>query len=407
MARRLLRLMFVWVLVMGLASPVSAQYVVDFDYVPLYAQEQDNWSGPASGQMVMDGYPDPAYRIYYSQGLIWYIINTFNPEPGWDTDPYSLQQTLLALNQPPSGTWSLMTDTVKEDLMFDILYWMNRQEYPTPTLVYEGLRWVVIKGFQTDIEPVYGSDPELQMITIHDPFPTGAGAINTVTGTVWYDTYWQNPINISGTWFGKYVAIVEPPEAQGAVQVEFQIRSGNRDAVISPEQALAYAQYWIQQLNLSAKDPSYISLSDSKLVAYKPILVNEDLKPQVVKSENEQVCYYLLRFAPADVFEKGLVNICVIINAFTGEFEEVTSFGEPIDYLEAREAIQAASRALNTEVVAVKTTPTATVIFTPCDLTYLRAYPFWKVVINDRVIYVEMNGKTHLKFPIVPSSYGK
>jgi len=384
---------------MGLTSPVSGQFVLDFDYVPLYGAEQANWSGPASGQMVMDGYPDPGDRIFYSQGLIWYIINTFSPEPGWDTDPYSMQQTLLALNPPSAGTWSILTDTVKEDLMFDILYWMNRQLYPTPTPVYEGASWVVIKGFQTDVEPTGGSGAILEMITIHDPFPIGQGAIDTMAGTIWYDTYWQNPVSIPGTWENLYVAVVEPPEVEGGIQADMVLRHGNRDYVITPEQALAYAQYWIQQLGLSAKDPSYSSLAGTTLVAYKPILVNEDLKPQVVKSVDEQVCYYLLRYAAGDVFQKGYVSICLIVNAFTGEFEEVTSFGRSITYLDEKGAIDAAARALNTKLDAVTKEPKATVVFTPCDLTYLRAYPFWKVEINNRVVYVEMNGNTHFELP--------
>ena len=408
MARKFLRFVCVFSLVMGLVSPVCAQYEVDLN-VPLYGQEQGNWSGPASGQMVMNGYPDPGDCIYYSQGLIWYIIqgNNLPDEPyEWDTDPVGLQLTLLDLNPPSTGTWSLMTGTVKEDLMFDILYWMNRQEYPTPTLVYEGARWVVIKGFETDIEPVGGSDPVLQFITIHDPFPTGQGATSTMEGTVWYDTYWENPISAPGTWFGQYAAIVEPPEAAGGVQVDMVLRYGDEASVISPEQALLYGEYWIQQLNLSAKEPSYSSLADTTLAAYKPLLVNEEIKPMEVKNANESVCYYLLRYAKEDEFKKGLVNVCVIVNAFTGEFEEVTSFGSPISYIDERKAIELASQAEKIEVAEI-TAAKASVVFTPCDLTYLRAYPFWKVETKDRVVYVEMNGKIHFKLPIVPASYGK
>ena len=412
MVRRLLRFVCLCFVIVGFVSPVGAQFVVDFDYIPLYAQEYDNWSGPASGQMVMNGYPDPADRQLFPQGNIWYLINLFNltGEPfDWDTDPVGLQQTMLSLNPPPAGTWSILTDTVKEDLMFDILYWMNRQEYGTPTLVYEGARWVVIKGFQTDVEPVSGSTPTLEMITIHDPFPTGQGAVDTMTGTVWYDTYWQNPVSAPGTWENQYVAVVEPPGAGGGVQVEIAFRSGNKEYAITPEQALAYAQYWIQQLGLSAKDPSYSSLADTALVAYKPVLVNEVLKPEVVKSVDEQVCYYLLRYAREDVYKKGYVNICVIVNAFTGEFEEVTSFGSPISYLDEKGAIEAATKALNTKETTLNTTirAKATVVFTPCDFTHLRAYPFWKVETNDKVVYVEMNGKTHFTLDTVPTTYGK
>ena len=35
--------------------------------VPLYGQEQYNWCGAASGQMIMNGYPIAAKRLFYPQ----------------------------------------------------------------------------------------------------------------------------------------------------------------------------------------------------------------------------------------------------------------------------------------------------------------------------------------------------
>ena len=45
----------------------------------------------------------------------------------------------------------------RDGLLFSTLYWMNRREFPAPTLVNQGGHWVVIVGWTTDVEPVAGS----------------------------------------------------------------------------------------------------------------------------------------------------------------------------------------------------------------------------------------------------------
>jgi hypothetical protein len=101
-----------------------------------------------------------------------------------------------------------MAYDVKEDLMFQVLYWMNRNSYPVTTLINRGLHWVDVVGYVTDIEPVYGSAPELLEITINDPWPVGVGQVSTIDGPVWYDDQWEFPIDKAGTWYNKYAAVI-------------------------------------------------------------------------------------------------------------------------------------------------------------------------------------------------------
>jgi hypothetical protein len=311
-----------------------------------------------------------------------------------------------------------LTNKDKESLMGDILYWMNILKFPTPALVYEGAHWVAITGFMTDIEPVEGSVPTFQYIRINDPFPTGKGAVNTMTATVWFETYWHSPVNVPGTWDKQYVGLIEPPVAEGALQTKemvFRPRSGNMAHVISSKQALDYAQYWLEQLGPITSSNS--SSTGTAMVAYEPTLVKEDIKPLVEKSLDEQVSYYLVPYTQGDTMNQGGVNMCLIVNAFTGDFEELTSFGSPVNYLDERGAIKAASRALGTNLGAAEgkdakmekviESAKASVIFTPCDFTYLRAYPFWKVETEAGIVYVEMNGNTHFELPTAPAAYGK
>lgn len=393
MVKKAFGFLFVCVFVLGLASPVCGQYVVDLN-VPItgsaYGQEVYNWCGAASAQMVMNGYPDPGDCLYIQQSIIWGVIQDNNlPEPAnWATDPHGLQQALLILNPPPGGTWALMTNPVREELMFDVLYWMNSRHYGVPTLIRRAQHWVVIKGFQTDIAPVSGSNPVLQQITIQDPLPVGVGATTTVTGTIWYSNYWYGPVNAPGTWYGNYVAIIEPPPVPlGKVYAAVENRTGDKAAIISPQQAIAYADYWKKKLKLGKKDPAYALLSDKKARPLDPILVREEINPYLEKEASPY--YYIVPYALGEDVEKKLTRVCVLVNAFTGNFEEVTGHEDYIKYVEKDKALEAVAYALELTMEQMSNAQ-AEVVFTPCYFTYLRSKPFWRIEVNREVRYVEI-----------------
>jgi hypothetical protein len=391
MVKKAFGFMFVCFLVLVLASPVCSQWVVDLN-IPLYGQETSYWCGAASAQMIMDGYPDPNSSCYFTQTVIWTTIqaNNLPGEPAnWATDPHGLQQALLIHCPPPYGTWSLYAKPVREELMFDVLYWMNRQHYGTATLVYRAAHWVVIKGFITDIEPVAGSNPVLQQITIQNPWPPNQGVTSTVTGTVWYSNYWYGPVNAPGTWYGNYVGIIEPPLVEGAVSAPMEIRSGDKKKIISPKKAVKYARHWIKKLDLAAADPAYALLADENAKPLDPILVREEMNPGLAKDATVPY-YYIIPYAMDTEFEKKISRVCVMVNAFTGNFEEVTGYEEPLTYLEKEKAIEAVVRVkeLTTEEAA---NAQAEVVFTPTYFTYLRYKPFWRVEIGNIVSYVEMD----------------
>jgi len=390
MVKKVLRFLSVCFLVFVLASPVWGQYVVDLN-IPLYGQEQSIWCGAASAQMIMNGYPVPGTSCYISQLIIWNTIQDNNlPEPAnWATDPHGLQQALLILCPPPSGTWSLYSKPVREELMFDVLYWMNRQHYGTATLIYRAAHWVVIKAFQTNVEPVAGSNPVLQYITFRDPWPPNVGATTTVTGSVWYSNYWYGPVNAPGTWYGNYVGIIEPPPVPlGKVYAEIESRVG--ETVISPEEAVVYADYWKKELKLGKKDPAYALLwkEKKKAVPLAPILVREELTPGL-EAGAVVPYYYIVPYAREDEAEAGISRVSVLINAFTGKFEEVTGYDEAIRYLKKDKALEAVA---NYKELTMEEMSSAQVeaVFTPCSITYLRSEPFWRISVNNTVTYVEV-----------------
>ena len=95
-----------------------------------------------------------------------------------------------------------------------------------------------------------------------------------------------------------------------------------------------------------------------------------------------------------------LARLCVIVNAYTGKFEEITTFGKPVRYLPEREAIDVVAKALNLKkeemerMLAEKTIKIA-MMFQPSEITHIRAYPFWKITVKERVLYVDQLGKLH------------
>jgi hypothetical protein len=97
-----------------------------------------------------------------------------------------------------------------------------------------------------------------------------------------------------------------------------------------------------------------------------------------------------------------LVRVCVLVNAYTGAFEEVTSFGQPIRYLGREEAIEIVSAALRMERDELGEVQ-AELMFQSGEITHVRTYPFWRVTAADRVIYVDQLGTIYTKLlPSIP-----
>ena len=386
--------------------------------VPLDGQQLCCYCGAASAQMSMDGYPDPLHRVWIAQGPptipnCWDTIqanNSTDPTDvaqGWCTDPIGLRECLRSLNPPPGGTWNIFMNANRDTLLFNVLYWMNRNHYPVPTLINRGGHWVVIVRFISDVEPVLGSTPTLQHITYNDPEPHNVGSIITKTGALWYANEWNGSIIYPGTWQNTYVAVIEPP-VKGKVRVEEVERVGEK--IITPRQAVRFARRWIKELAL-AKRPPYSILQKEGIRNLTPILVREEIKPGMEK-ESKVPFYYIVPFGFERETGAGnvqLARIGVIVNAYTGRFEEIGAFGKPVRYIPEREAINVAAKAMNLTDREIRKMITekqisATMMFQPGEITHIRIYPFWRIAIKEKVLYVDQLGNLYTS--IKPSTPG-
>jgi hypothetical protein len=371
--------------------------------VTLYGQQKCNWCGAATGQMIMNGYPDPAHRLFYTQQTIWNNIQANNSTDatdvaqGWATDPFGLRDAMMILNLPPSGGhWVVFSNSSRDAVMFDILFWMNRNHYPVGVLINQGGHWVALVHFVSDVEPVAGSTPTLQNITKYDPEPHNIGSVSTMTASTWNATDWNGAVMYNGTWLNKYVAVIEPPAAKGTVKIEMVTRIGKR--VIPPGKAVRLVKNWIKEGKIPNKQ-QHALLARKDLVILEPIIVAEHVvSPEKSKIEPR---YYIVPLGlerERDENEPVMARISIIVNAFTGEFEEITSFGRPVKYLREKEAVSVAAKALG--VKRMQKEVKASLEFKPSDITHIRAYPFWKITIGERTVYVDQIGMVYARIKI-------
>lgn len=364
--------------------------------VPLYGQQMCYWCGAASAEMARNGYPNPADRLYYTQLYLWNTIQAHNStapaDSGWATDPHGLRGCLQSLSSAPVD-WVEFENPSSGPVLFFMLYWMNREGFPSPVLVNQGGHWVVVVGWETDVEPVAGSTPTLEQIHYFDPEPHNVGTDTTMTGAQWYAGPWNGAVVYSGTWLNQYVAIVEPPVPKGEARVNTVTRTGEK--LLTPEQAAERARRWIEERRLAEK-PQYSILRHQQVEAHPALLVRDEPRNNTSKSVPH---YYIVPFGLRNERSdcgNPLARVCVLVNAYTGAFEEVTTFGRPLRYLTKEEAVNVVSTAIRLHPNELKNAE-VTLMFQSGEITHVRTYPFWRVLFKERAYYIDQLGVLYNK----------
>lgn len=165
--------------------------------------------------------------------------------------------------------------------------------------------------------------------------------------------------------------------------------------VLTAEEAKKRAMDSIAELQL-AEEPGYGLLSDPNLEISDPLLTID--KPDR-QSPDHTPQFYIVPFGiKNERTESGapLVRLCILIDAYTGEFEEMTAFDKPVVYLTIQQAINVVAAALNVAPADLHDAD-VTLMFQSSEISHVRAYPFWRVVIKDRSYYVDQKGKLYLR----------
>lgn len=364
-------------LMLGSAWAQHNVYLETPNSVPSYCQETDIWCGAATGQMILEGYPNGVEHPF-AQTDVWNHIQTHKDDPavGWATDPDGLSDTLGELG--PEGHWVVFSNSNAQSLMFSMTYWMTRRQFPSAALVYGFQHWVVIDGFTTDVDPTSSSTVNLQYVDIVDPWnppcatATHGGIRQFMTGSNWYSNYWYTPGNIAASkWNGKYVAVVEPPVREGVAKAPREVSEGR---IIPASEARERAVRFLKELPLKERRGYYTLQRNTAL---EPMLVNR-----------ERNGYYIVPFG----YEQGQISQgAVLINAYEGGFQEVGVFQKPVKFLpEARAVKLALSYLCSCE--RPKSEVRSRLVFRPSQQTQSRFLPVWEVTVGKTLVYLTQEG---------------
>lgn len=372
-----------------------------------YGPQNPDWGGPACCQMAMNGYPPGATSCYIGQTTIWNYIQANNKEGGtgpwgigWYSDPYAVTKALNDLC-PPQHQWVDVSDTNKETVLYKLFRWMANYEYASLVCVFAHDYWSTLVYYKTSDDPREANNPTLDRIGWYEPYYTSFGPqvdYKEVDGSVWMTSpyYWGAPCGgftnplCGQIWKNKYVGIGEPPEAEGSVQVEKISRVGKE--LISPRDAAAIARRFLVERR--RQESGFILQRMTDVRSARPMLVRELLPEQVKQATEEGVRYYLVPFRQRyEVDETGapLARLSVLVNAYTGRFEELCVFPQPLRYLSERDALRIASRNLRLsrrEVDGIE----AELVFQPLRPYVSSALPAWRVTAQDKVFYVSQTG---------------
>ncbi|MBN2440227.1 MAG: hypothetical protein JXJ04_02750 [Spirochaetales bacterium] len=304
--------------------------------IPCYCQETGFWCGAAVGQMILQGYPG-GLEFPNTQADVWSTIQLYKNDPGvpWFTDPDGLRGALMDLGSSPGVNWVVYAKPDKTKLMYSVAYWMNKREYPVAILINDWAHWVNIVAIETDVDPLTNTTVNLQWIKIYDPAsPWGCpsavsgGVTTSMTGAAWYNpvnNYLDNPGNYPASkWNGNFIAVIEPPKQDGIVLAP-KIEVVQKGRILPPEVIMEYTYKWIKKYNLF-EDRTYSSFRN--LNPLEPILVNKSFG-----------AYYIVPFGfPEDNIAQG----SLILNAYTGDFEQIGAYKKPGTYLSEKEAVRKA-----------------------------------------------------------------
>jgi hypothetical protein len=377
--------------------------------VPQYPEDQPNWGGAACCQMAMNGYPPGATKCYINQTTIWNFIQAHNKEPGyspsswdygWYADPYAVTKALNDLC-PPQHSWVDVSGTNKEAVLYTLFRYMANYRYASLICTWAHDYWAVLVYYRTSDDPRTVTNPTLEEIGYYWPTTSGV-QYHEIDGPIWMTSpyYWGMPCNQTNTageslcgqiWNNKWVGIGEPPEVEGSVQVEIVSRVG--ETLISPRDAASAARRSLTERRREKSEFLMGYLTGVR--AAQPMLVRE-LSVGLREQKSEQdVRYYVVPFTQRyEVDRTGahLARFSVLVNAYTGRFEQLCVFPQPVRYLSERDVIQIVRRDLrlgHREVQRVETE----LVFRPLQSHISSALPVWQVAYEDLTFFVTQQGE--------------
>jgi len=353
------------------------EFYLDLADFPMYEADspEDQMSGPAVAQMVLnymfwDSDIDPTPPMTFDDQQVLYDYGiTYNETPGLDyLDMLGMWHTIQDNKPEPYSQYGYnftrRHDTDSGEILKQIAQWIA---YPVGTVSgghEEGhplnvpgvipaygnyTNWLAVRGIHTS-DNAYPLPPELEVygFWVNDPYPAvlgGIGENSYKTVDELLATYYL-PMSTGDSYDGEYVAICEPPEADGDEKLLHVVSperfTADAKALISavraldspPAYLLAAANMWIVQAAVDGVSEQLIPYDDNfarrfaGTAAGTPLFVSNDLGDD----------YYAVPFdAPAvnaavALTSAGTVAV-VLVDAEDGAFKEASWVAAPVEYL--------------------------------------------------------------------------
>lgn len=318
---------------------------------PYYTQDTNYYCGAASAQMILDS---EKIGIYEDQDTLYddYIHPNNACSTGWATDPEGLR---YALNQYyPAGYFFVHKPLDADTGIKKIAYTIDKYGVPPASLINHCGHWVVMRGTITDVQPttaigsfsVYG-------FFVNDPWygPTSFGENQYIDVNTWKDDYFTgcNWCDASGNWCDasgtRYISVVDPSPVP-PLKLILPKPAARRDVIISKSEAkekvAQYLKIFLEYEEFRKNfDVSCDVMQESEINT--PILVQ--------RSDKTEDAYYIVSLS-----QDEMASGAVLIDAYSGQLNELSFVKEPIDYLSKFEVDQATAM-FKRSVLEIKVKP--------------------------------------------------
>ena len=384
-------------------------YAYNVSDVPSYCQLGGNRCGATCAQMLIQFCCEkvsPAYvpswytgNLTTNQQYLLHYNTTTGAWSGWLKDyhdanginspykhPDAVNEAIMTLKESAPGNFNVLHNTDRDILMHDVVYWIKTMDYPSATLK-SGYHWVLIYGFETDVEPTPSNTITLNKISIIEPSCAGCtdpgiGGIDIpdMSATAWFDDYWDVGAALwpGHAYHNEYIAVVEPPEKHGVVQYE-KGYIGTKEEIIAKENIMKKALEYVKSKNLAQ---------------YRSLRYMADAQPQeaiLVEWPDKKKYYYLVLFSTK---ETGPVQAVMVLNAYNGNYRECGALCKPLIFLKEKEAI---SVLLEKAKIKEYKKLDARLTYITSDITQTHYLPFWKITVDEKTFYVDQNRAVHNK----------
>ncbi|MCO8146552.1 hypothetical protein NHN26_15125 [Rhodovulum tesquicola] len=370
-----------------------------------HTQDTNYYCGAACAMMVLAEIGLPYTSM--NQDDLYNSNHNHNVKPGWATDPYGLQFTMMD-RKPAAFTNSFVVykPTTEAEGTQKVVYTLWRYQVSPITLVYGCMHWIVVRGVQTDVEPTPGTPYSVLGLWVNNPVhrnnaPHGAGDVcgsggvngveaQWVSYASWQSTYFTGCDYDSGTGTRQYISVCdpEPPRIELPRRPKFESPFNGRE-LIRREEALRMVSDGIDRYRLHDGVEAMRKLRQPRFE-----------EPVLVKRLDRLDEYYYL--APAMM--GGEVHGYAQVDALFGDLQGVSILAKPArPYDLDRERV--AKRAMD-HVFSLRDEfrgrfrlrpdtfcVSPTMVWRPCRESYSPHLPFWQITAGTQTVYVRADGE--------------